>query len=295
MSKMKIALYGKNFSSDFNESIRAMFDIFHKYHTELYINEEFSKFLSIENGIYPGKHEVFKDHNFVPGDISFLFSLGGDGTFLETVNLIRDSGIPVIGINTGRLGFLANISREEICISVEELFKGNYTLEDRSLIRLTTSKGDIDVLNTALNEITIYNKGMGMITIVMELDGEYLNSYWADGLIISTPTGSTAYSMSVGGPIVLPESKNFIISPISPHNLTVRPIVVPDDKHIRLTVNSRFDQFFVALDSRSFTLDTDIELFIDKAPFTLKLVKFKNNSFYNTLRNKLMWGMDRRN
>jgi NAD+ kinase len=151
------------------------------------------------------------------------------------------------------------------------------------------------VLNTALNEITIYNKGMGMITIVMELDGEYLNSYWADGLIISTPTGSTAYSMSVGGPIMLPESKNFIISPISPHNLTVRPIVVPDDKHIRLTVYSRSDQFLVALDSRSFTLDTDIELFIDKAPFTLKLVKFKNNNFYNTLRNKLMWGMDRRN
>jgi NAD+ kinase len=292
---MKIALFGKNFSIDFKESIRSMFEIFHKHHVELYIHEEFSKFLSIENGIYPGEHEVFMDHNFLPGDISFLFSLGGDGTFLETVNLIRDSGIPVIGINTGRLGFLANIARDEISISVEELFKGNYTLEDRSLIRLMTSKGNLEVLNTALNEITIYNKGIGLITIIAELDGEFLNSYWADGLIISTPTGSTAYSMSVGGPIMLPESKNFIISPISPHNLTVRPIVVPDDKHIRLTVNSRSGQFLVALDSRSFTLDTDTELFIDKAPFTLKLVKFKNNNFYNTLRNKLMWGMDKRN
>jgi len=134
-----------------------------------------------------------------------------------------------------------------------------------------------------------------MISIITELDGEYLNSYWADGLIISTPTGSTAYSMSVGGPIVLPESRNFIISPISPHNLTVRPIVVPDDKIIHLKVNSRSDKFYVALDSRSFALDLNVELFIDKAPYTLKLVKFGNNNFYNTLRNKLMWGMDRRN
>ncbi len=292
---MKIALYGKNFRTDFNENIRSMFKIFHKYQAEIYIHEEFSKFLSDKNDIYAGIHEVYKDHNFLPGDIDFLFSLGGDGTFLETVNLVRDSGIPVIGINTGRLGFLANISRDEICISVEDLFNGNYTLEDRSLIRLTTSKGELDELNTALNEITIYNKGMGMITIVLELDGEYLNSYWADGLIISTPTGSTAYSMSVGGPIMVPESKNFIISPISPHNLTVRPIVVPDNKHIRLTVNSRSDLFWVALDSRSFSLDKDVEMFIEKAPYTLKLVKFKNNSFYNTLRNKLMWGMDLRN
>ncbi len=292
---MKIALYGKNFSHDFKESIRTMFDIFQKHQVDLYIHEEFSNFLSSHEAILVGNYKIFQDYSFLPKDTNFLFSLGGDGTFLETVSLVRDSGIPLIGINTGRLGFLANISREDISSSIEELFLGNYTLENRSLIRLTTNKGNLNELNTALNEVTIYKRGLEMISIAVEFDEEFLNSYWADGLIISTPTGSTAYSMSVGGPIMLPESKNFIISPVSPHNLTVRPLVVPDDKKIKLTVHARSDQFLVALDSRSYSMDADIELIIDKAPYSLKLVKLKNNNFYQTLRNKLMWGMDKRN
>jgi len=292
---MKIALYGKMFSADFAENFRMMFDILKKHHVDLYIHKEFAGFLNEQEGIDTGACNLFYNHSSLPHDTCFLFSIGGDGTFLETVNLIRDSGIPVIGINSGRLGFLANISREDICSSLEELFAGNFTLEDRSLLRLTTSKGNLNELNTALNEVTVHKAGMGLISINVELDGEYLNSYWADGLIISTPTGSTAYSMSVGGPIMLPESDTCIISPIAPHNLTVRPIVVPDKKVIRLSINSRSGQFLVALDSRSFTVSSERELIIDKAPYTLKLVKLSNNNFYHTLRNKLMWGMDKRN
>ncbi|MGC9342757.1 MAG: NAD kinase, partial [Bacteroidales bacterium] len=240
-------------------------------------------------------YEIFDVESGLPEGTDFLFSLGGDGTFLETLSFVKKKEVPVLGINTGRLGFLANIARDEIADSMDKLFSGNYSLEDRSLIQLTSSEGPLDEFKTALNEITIHKQNASMITIVAELNGEYLNSYWADGLIISTPTGSTAYSMSVGGPIMLPESRNFIISPISPHNLTVRPIVVPDDKKISLKVKSRSAEILVALDSRSYLVKTGLELFIEKAPYSVKMIKFPANNFYNTLRNKLMWGMDRRN
>ena len=292
---MRIALFGKPFSEDFNQNIRTLFEKLKHYNTEIILHHKFSEFLTREAGIVLENCTYFDEDSGLPEGVDFLFSLGGDGTFLETVSHVRDSGIPILGINTGRLGFLANISRDDIGSSIDELFKGNYSLEDRSLIRLNTSSGPIDKLNTALNEITIIKKNTAMITINAGLDGDYLNSYWADGLIVSTPTGSTAYSMSVGGPIVLPESRNFIISPISPHNLTVRPIVVPDHQTISLEIKSRSDEFQVALDSRSYTVNTNTRLFIDKAPYCIKMVKFPSNSFYNTLRNKLMWGVDRRN
>ncbi|MFW5644610.1 MAG: NAD(+) kinase, partial [Bacteroidota bacterium] len=167
--------------------------------------------------------------------------------------------------------------------------------EERSLIRLRTSEGVLDDFCFALNEITIHKQNASMITINTRVDDEFLNSYWADGLIISTPTGSTAYSMSVGGPITMPESRNFIISPVSPHNLTVRPLVIPDNKTIKLKVDSRQTEYLVALDSRSYIVKTDIELILDRAPYCIKMIKFPFNNFYNTLRNKLMWGADRRN
>ena len=292
---MRIALFGKPFSEDFNQNIKTLFEKLNHYNTEIILHRQFSEFLVNEAGITLEKCSYFDEISGLPEGVDFLFSLGGDGTFLETVSHVRDSGIPILGINTGRLGFLANISREDIADSIDELFKGNYSLEDRCLIRLNTSSGPLDELNTALNEITIIKKNTAMITINAELDGDYLNSYWADGLIISTPTGSTAYSMSVGGPIVLPESRNFIISPISPHNLTVRPIVVPDNKTISLEIKSRSDEFQVAMDARSYTVNTNVKLFIDKAPYCIRMVKFPKNSYYNTLRNKLMWGVDRRN
>ncbi len=292
---MRIALLGKPFREDFYQNIKTLFDKLNQSGTELILHRHFAEFLIGKVGIEPGKCSYFDEQSGLPEDIDFLFSLGGDGTFLETVCHVRDKGIPILGINTGRLGFLANISRDDIESSIDDLLKGNYELEDRCLIRLNTSEGIIDEMNTALNEITIIKKNTSMITINAELDGEYLNSYWADGLIISTPTGSTAYSMSVGGPIVLPESRNFIISPISPHNLTVRPIVVPDDKTISLEIKSRSNEFQVALDSRSYTVKSGVKLLIDKAPYCIRMVKFPSNSFYNTLRNKLMWGVDRRN
>jgi len=291
----KIALFGKNFSEDFNGNIRYLFEIFKKYNAELTIYSPFALFLSQNADISTGEYNIFNDHSDLPLDTDYLFSFGGDGTFLETLKIIRDKKIPVIGINTGRLGFLANISREEICISVEDLFQGNYTLEERTLIRLNSMPDVFDKFCIALNEITIHKYGAGMISVYTELDGEFLNTYWADGLIISTPTGSTAYSMSVGGPIVMPEARNFIISPVAPHNLSVRPIIIPDNKTIRLKVKSRADRFLVSIDSRTIEVENDVILTIDKAPYNLKLVKFNGANFYNTLRNKLMWGSDKRN
>jgi NAD+ kinase len=291
----KIALFGKNFSEDFNSNIRFLFDIFDKYHADLIIHDEFAAFLFTHTGIDISGFKTFRDHASLPSDTDFLFSFGGDGTFLETVKIVQNRNIPVIGINTGRLGFLANISREEICVSVEDLFQGKYSLEERTLIRLNNNTSIKEEFSIALNEITIHKYGAGMISVITELDGEYLNTYWADGLIISTPTGSTAYSMSVGGPIVMPESRNFIISPVAPHNLSVRPIIIPDDKSIRLKVKSRADRFLVSIDSRTHEVENNVTLSLDKAPYNLKLVKFNGANFYNTLRNKLMWGIDKRN
>jgi len=292
---MRIALYGKEFRENFNESISLLIRKLESNQIDILIHEKFASFLVNVTGLKYSEFDVFNDVSGLPDGTDFLFSLGGDGTFLETLNYVKGRSVPVLGINTGRLGFLANISRDEISDAMDMLFEGKYILENRSLIRLTTSEGPLDVFNTALNEITIHKQNASMITIYTELDGEFLNSYWADGLIISTPTGSTAYSMSAGGPIMLPESKNFIISPISPHNLTVRPIVVPDDKKIKLKVKSRSDQYLVAMDSRSYKVRTGLELFADKAPYSVKMIKFPSNNFYNTLRNKLMWGMDKRN
>ncbi len=291
----KIALFGINFSNDFNENIKSLFEIFIRHKAELLIHIDFEGYLEQNSIIKSGKYQTFDSHANLPLDTDFLFSFGGDGTFLETVKLVKNRDIPVIGINTGRLGFLANISRYDICVSVDDLFQGNYSLEERTLIRLESNKFIHEDFNVALNEITIHKYGAGMISVVTELDKEYLNTYWADGLIISTPTGSTAYSMSVGGPIVLPESRNFIISPVAPHNLSVRPIIVPDNKIISLQVKSRADRFLVSIDSRTHEVGNDIVLKINKAPYSLKLVKFPATSFYNTLRQKLMWGIDKRN
>ncbi len=292
---MKIALFGKSFTSDFKESIESMLSILYKNDVETYVHSTFADFLKSQHSLHSEPLIVFDNSEDLPEDLDFAFSLGGDGTFLETSSMVRYQEIPIIGINTGRLGFLANISREEIPDAMDDLLRGKYQLEERSLIQLTSSEGEINNINTALNEVTVHKKDVAMISIHTELNGEFLNSYWADGLIISTPTGSTAYSMSVGGPIMLPQSKSFIISPIAPHNLTVRPIVIPDDMKLTLKIHSRSDKYLVAIDSRSYTINSNIELTIEKSPYTMKMVKFPANNFYNTLRNKLMWGLDRRN
>jgi NAD+ kinase len=292
---MKIALYGRSFSSDCKQNITAFFRILEESKTELYIFAPFLDFLKREAGIMPSISGTFEAHDDIPKDVQLMFSMGGDGTFLKSVSIIQDSGIPIAGINTGKLGFLANIPHENITSSIPAILKGHYSTEHRSLIRIELSEGSLSGFSCALNEVSIQKKYSSMITIHTYLNDVLLNSYWADGLIISTPTGSTAYSMSVGGPIVTPDSNNFIISPLAPHNLTVRPVIVPDHNIIRLKVDSRDSCFNLSFDSMSENFDTNIEILIRRADFTIKTIRTEGNTFYDNLRNKLMWGLDRRN
>lgn len=293
---MKIAVFGKTINPDKRVNILEFFNRLNYYKHDLYIYENFGKLLKTDLKIDPGPYFSFFDYTGLPSDISFLFSLGGDGTFLETVNLVRDSGIPVIGVNTGRLGFLASISLDNLIESIDTLFAGKYSVEERTMIRLKiTGEGFFDKYYIALNEISVHKKDMGMLSIHVKLNNEYLNTYWSDGLIIATPTGSTAYSMSVGGPIILPETNNFIISPVSAHNLSIRPIVIPDTKIVNLKVDSRSDEFLVSMDSRSFCVSNNHTLSVDKAPYKMNLVRIQGSCFYGTLRTKLMWGIDKRN
>jgi NAD+ kinase len=240
--------------------------------------------------------ELFSSGAEIRGSVEFLFSIGGDGTILDTVALVQNSGIPVLGINIGRLGFLSSISKEEITAAIEKIVKGHYSLDKRSLLRLESNRSLFGDVNYALNELTIHKKdSSSMIIINTYLNGEYLNSYWADGLIISTPTGSTGYSLSCGGPIIVPHSENFVLTPIAPHNLNVRPIIVSDKHVISLEVEGRSQYFLASLDSRSVTIDSSIQLAVRKEDFYMNLVRIGNENFLSTLRTKLKWGLDTRN
>jgi NAD+ kinase len=293
---MNIALYGKSFSESFDKSIQQLVLKLEKIKCKLYIYEPFYKFLKKKVNFKLEAH-LFNGFHDIKGKINFLISIGGDGTFLDTITLVRDSGIPIIGINTGRLGFLSNISQEEIIEAIDLIFQKKYFLEERSLLKLETKNSIFGDLNFALNELTVMKKDTSsMITINTYVNDEFLNSYWADGLIIATPTGSTAYSLSCGGPIITPESENFIITPIATHNLTVRPIVIPDRYLIKLKINdNRNRRFLVSLDSRTQTIDHSMELCITRADFKVNLVKLEKEGFFTTIRNKLMWGQDKRN
>ena len=244
---------------------------------------------------YPAYHGFFYSYKDLDPGMDFIISVGGDGTFLDTLSLVRDSKIPVIGINFGKLGFLASISQENIYEAVDSLYKGNYTIEERTLLQLNPEDQLFGDFNFALNDISIQKKGSEMITVHVYIDEEYLNTYWADGLIVATPTGSTAYSLSVGGPIVMPESNDFIISPISPHNLTVRPIVVPDKGKITLIPAGRCSRYLISMDHYSKIVDKSYTFQIEKAKFPIRVLRLKASNYYSTLRNKLMWGMDKRN
>ena len=253
------------------------------------------------NAMYAGETQPeavtgFASHEDIKGAVDVLFSIGGDGTLLDTIAMVKDSGIPVIGINTGRLGFLASIAKEDTQTAIDNLFQGNYTLDKRSLLCLETSVAAFGDVNYALNEFTLHKKdSSSMVTIHATLNGFYLNSYWADGLIVSTPTGSTGYSLSCGGPLIVPQSENFVITPIAPHNLNVRPIVVPDKSVITLEMESRGQQLRATLDSRSINVDASLQLTIKKHHFGVNLLRLNNEQFLTTLRNKLMWGIDKRN
>lgn len=291
---MKIAIYGKSLGNSFKDGLKKLYADFIKNNIEVYFFLPFYYYIENQYKINFPKISFFSSSDDLPDDITVILSIGGDGTFLETITIIKDKDIPVLGINTGRLGFLATVNQNNITNLVKDLYKGNFETEKRTLLKLNT-KGIFDDFNYALNDITIQKAGSGLITIHTYLNNDYLNSYWADGLIIATPTGSTAYSLSVGGPVVLPNSGNFIISPIAPHTLTVRPVVVPDDMEITLKVESRENDYLLSLDHKSKLLHKTIDIKVVKSDYNIKIIKLLHFSYYEVLRNKLMWGLDKRN
>lgn len=292
---MKIALYARQVAPEHFPFIKELLGELQRHQCKLFIYQPFLHAIKRMGDDLP-ECTPFNSGAEIRGQVDFLFSLGGDGTILDTLTLVQDSGIPVLGVNVGRLGFLTAIGTENIADSIDALVKGHFSLDKRRLLRLESNRNLFGGVNYALNELTIHKKdSSSMIIINTYLNGEYLNSYWADGLIIATPTGSTGYSMSCGGPIVAPYSGNFVITPIAPHNLNVRPIVVSDQNVISLEVLGRSQYFLASLDSRSVTIDSAISLAVRREDFTMNLVRLGSSNFLDTLRKKLNWGLDTRN
>ena len=240
--------------------------------------------------------ETYTSYENLDKSVKFLFSFGGDGTILSATTIVRDSMIPIIGVNTGRLGFLATINKSVLLEQLNSFFNGEYNIIPRSLLTVKRSDGVEIENNFAINEVTVVRRETtSMITVDTYLDYEFLNSFWSDGLIVSTPTGSTGYSLSCGGPIVHPSNQNFVITPVAPHNLNVRPLVVSENAKIGLKIRSRANEYFLSLDSRNFPLSTDVELIIEKADFKILIVEAIDATYFTTLREKMLWGSDKRN
>lgn len=293
---MKIAIYGREFQPAVIPFVEQLIDFLLTKNTTLYVVEEFHHYLS-QQGIQHDEFLTYSESDPLDQDIQLMLSLGGDGTMLAAVSIVGDSGIPVAGINFGRLGFLASINKNDIEASMTAILEGDFTLEKRALLSVQSPDSPLfGEKHFALNDITVFKyDSSAMITVVAHLDGELLNSYWSDGLIIATPTGSTAYSLSCGGPIIMPRSNNFVITPMSPHNLNVRPVVISGDSVLDLCIESRSAQYNLTCDSRTEAFSTDIRLQVRKADFEVNLIRLKNDSFFETLRNKLLWGLDARN
>ncbi len=292
---MKVAIYSRVIDYDQKGEVQQLFDELGKEKIELVIYQPF--FETIRSSFrFPDRISIFKDSNDLTSTIDFLISLGGDGTLLDTVTLVRNKNIPILGINFGRLGFLASIGRNELSTAVQSLVKRTIVIDKRSLIHLDANKPLFGDVPYGLNEFAIHKTDTSpMIKIHTYLNGEFLNTYWADGVIVATPTGSTGYSLSCNGPVVFPESASFVITPVAPHNLNVRPIVVGDDNIISFEVEGRTDHFICALDSRKEIVDKKVQLAVQREAFTLSLVRLNENNFLQTLRNKLSWGLDTRN
>lgn len=292
---MRIAIYGREFSDDFIPYFQLLIDELDRNEVDYFIYSKFHKNV-VNKGITFGQEvKEYTRKTYPKLKLDFLFSIGGDGTILDTLTSIK-KGIPVVGVNSGRLGFLSNTAKTEIKKVLKKLLKNEYRIEERAMLSLETKSKLFGKYNFALNELTVHKKdSSSMITIHVFVNGIFLNSYWADGLIIATPTGSTAYSLSCGGPILMPNSNNFVITPIAPHNLNIRPMVVPDDSIIELKVEGREQKFLATLDSRSEEISTANHLVVTKSDLKINLVQFPNQDFFKTIRNKLLWGMDKRN
>jgi len=293
---MDIAIYGRPFEKKYHDAVYKLFNRLVKKDVNVKIYKPFYDYLKDEIKFDPEIEGTFTKHTQIDKSLDFMFSIGGDGTFLESVSYVRNKKIPIIGINIGRLGFLANVPHQEIEHALDAIFAKKHSIENRSLLEMTSSNNMFADFNYALNEITVHKRDTSsMVTIHAYMNDELLNSYWADGLIISTPTGSTAYSLSAGGPIVIPNSNNFVITPIAPHSLAVRPIVVSDNNVLKLKMEGRTINFLASLDYRSEVFDSTVELTIQKADFEIRMVRLPGQSFFSTIRNKLMWGVDKRN
>ncbi|MEI7736944.1 MAG: NAD kinase [Ferruginibacter sp.] len=292
---MKIAIYSRGLEENQHKEIDALLHELEKYKVEpVFYQDFFNKFYSAVD--LKTKYSTFNSSEDLDDTIDCMISLGGDGTLLDTVTFVRDKGIPILGINYGRLGFLANIGKGELQTAVETLVNGTYVIDKRTLIHLDANIPLFGEVPYALNEFSLLKKdSTSMIKIHTYLNGEFLNTYWADGLIVATPTGSTGYSLSCNGPVVFPHSGSFVITPVAPHNLNIRPIVVPDDTVISFEVEGRTDGFLCTLDSRREIVTKEIQLAVRKEAFSVNLIRLNENNFLQTLRNKLSWGLDVRN
>ena len=293
---MKVAVFGSTVSENFTPVLKEFFGFLQSNHIEVQLYKPFYSFLTNELKTEPFYTSFFHSYQDFDNNCDFIFSVGGDGTFLHSVLNIRNFDIPVVGVNSGRMGFLADISENQVFKALTQIFNNNYSLIERTMLQVEFGGMENMDFNFALNEMTVLKTDTSsMINIYAYLDKELLNNYWADGLIIATPTGSTAYSLSVGGPILTPDSENFVITPLAPHNLTVRPLVVPDNYEIKLKVEGRGSHFLTSLDSRSVAVDITTVIRVKKAGFKLKTLQLPGHTFFSTLRNKLMWGIDTRN
>ncbi len=291
---MKIVIFGKQFDPKQTPYVQQLFDELYRKGTQVCVYKNYyDRIKSHINFVKkPGVFSYSKDIE----NLDFLFSIGGDGTLLDAIPYIQNLGVPILGINLGRLGFLSSVSKAEMGKAIDYIYAGNYTLDQRTLLKLEKPRNLFGKLNFALNDLTIYrNNNTSLVTIHVYVNGLFLNTYWGDGLIIATPTGSTAYSMSVGGPILTPGSENFVIAPIASHNLTVRPIVIQDNSEIRIKIEGREEKYLLSLDSRQRQINKTEEIIINKCNFRINLVQMPEQSFFSTIREKLLWGVDSRN
>ncbi len=292
---MKIGLYSKVINTEQQlELVKGMISFLESEGVTVYLHEHLTEELK-GNRFEPSNTLPFTQLSAQNKMLDYLISIGGDGTILDAVQIIADSCIPLIGVNTGRLGFLANVSSDGLKQAFNEIKRGSYQIDKRNLLQLESNQ-ELFQFNYALNDFVLHKKETSsMITVRAFLNGEPLNSYWADGLIVSTPTGSTGYSLSCGGPILFPKSGSIVVTPIAPHNLNVRPVIIPDDQVLSFEIEGRSDTFLASLDSRSVTINNKVQIAIRKADFCINLVRFEGDTYLKTLRNKMLWGLDHRN